>query len=511
MANWTTALIGDVVFGTSGCRTGTVSVDLSAVTAPLGTVLTVPSATQITISTTTTAPQAAAGCIVIGQLQDTGMANITTAVNASTATCPSVGWSAGIYLISTIPGFLKSNPTSCTNNGLVQGQEFGGLGGYNVFGTGSNSTIVVVVPSLLPSACTNGSGNACFVVPLGAQWSNFRITGSGNAMSGRADAKIGVQVVGGYNSLRNMVFDQWGTGDTGFVGVSWGGGGGVGWWLESLVDAWGNIPVTAPGSGPNFLVVRNLLVQNSCGSSLFSATSFNISSQGGFVIQLPNVCSTSPNRSMLSLASGSTYTSGSQDIIQMSDSGVNSNGILIDSTSTAYLGSGYLVKNQQGSGGFAIHSTGGIVHACGATIQGGVGTAVIQAPGSFFDDCVNTVTGSTKISGGTVFGNASAVGVVPATGNFALTNATFTSATGTDQRHFTLNITASAAAAITIVYTFPTAFNVAPGSCKAQDVGGTNPLLTFSTSVAQTTTAVTFLSSAAAVNTDTVQVAIDCN
>ena len=162
---------------------------------------------------------------------------------------------------------------------------------------------------------------------------------------------------------------------------------------------------------------------------------------------------------------------------------------------------------------FAISNAGGTIIAQGNIINGDANAFLNQSSGSFIDNCGNKISNLTTptITGGTFVGNCSSSGTVPVTGNFALTNATFSSVTGTDQRHFTLNITASAAAAITIVYTFPTAFNVAPGSCKAQDVGGTNPLLTFSNSVAQTTTAVTFLSSAAAVNTDTVQVAIDCN
>jgi len=173
---------------------------------------------------------------------------------------------------------------------------------------------------------------------------------------------------------------------------------------------------------------------------------------------------------------------------------------------------GNVIDRFNSSAPFAINNAGGTLIAEGNTINGQGNAFLSQSSGSFVDKCnkISNLTSPT-ITGGTYIDSCSATGTAPATGNFSLTNATFTSVAGTDQRHFTLNITASAAAAITIVYTFPTPFNVAPGTCHAQDIGGTNPLLTFSNSAAQTTTAVTFLSTATAVNTDTLQVAIDCN
>ena len=50
--------------------------------------------------------------------------------------------------------------------------------------------------------------------------------------------------------------------------------------------------------------------------------------------------------------------------------------------------------------------------------------------------CAPRISSYSTITGGTFVGNCSSSGTVPVTGNFALTNATFSSVTGTDQRHF---------------------------------------------------------------------------
>ena len=51
------------------------------------------------------------------------MAAISTAVSTNTVLCPTVDLPAGVFFVSSVPTFMSTRPTSCTKNGLVQGQE----------------------------------------------------------------------------------------------------------------------------------------------------------------------------------------------------------------------------------------------------------------------------------------------------------------------------------------------------------------------------------------------------
>jgi hypothetical protein len=85
------------------------------------------SATQIVVSTTSTAAQASAGCIVIGQVQDTAMASISTAVAANTVICPVVDLPSGVFLISSVPTFMASQPTDVQKTDWWKGKSLAAL------------------------------------------------------------------------------------------------------------------------------------------------------------------------------------------------------------------------------------------------------------------------------------------------------------------------------------------------------------------------------------------------
>jgi hypothetical protein len=490
MAQWTAALVGDVVWGTHNCRPGGAGVasgiDTIGLVVPVGTVIAVNSATQLTVSTTTTAAVSTNGCIVIGQLQDAAMASISAAVNANTVLCPTVNLPAGVFLISSVPGFLATQPTSCAKNGLVQGQEFGGAGGYLVTGQGPNSTVISIHPSLQPSGCTNGIGNACFVIPGMTTWQHFRITGNGYAMNGRSDStKFGLELENNYVGLRDMVFDQWGTGDTGFTGIRfWGTGGGYSWMQDSTVDEWGNIGVNL-ASGAD-VVMSNVLMQNFCGAYSVSLNASTIVSAGPVFIQLPNICSSlTPNRNMLNLAAGSHYNGGNGDGIQLGGSGVKSVGIFVDSTSTLQLNGGYVFNTIAGNG-FAVVNN-GISHVRNSYVLAGTGVGVLNnSTGKFFDDCGITFGGAAPFvnQGGSVFGTCTATGTASAVGNWALTSGwgstSVTSALGDSHRTLLrLTTAATGSANPVLTWTFPQAYpTIAPVSCVLTLLGGTGSGLT---------------------------------
>jgi hypothetical protein len=182
-----------------------------------------------------------------------------------------------------------------------------------------------------------------------------------------------------------------------------------------------------------------------------------------------------------------------------------------------FLGNDNLCQNPpSGALGLYFSGTGGFASLKGSTVSGGAGAGIAIDCAGGATNVVNDEGGNTFTAGGggTLSGcsfplNTSVAGTTPVTGNFSLTNATFTSATGSDERNFTLILAASAAATVTVVYTFPVSLQVTPGFCTAIQNGGTNPVLNW-TSSAMSKTGVTFTSTASATNTDTIQLAVDC-
>lgn len=350
-----------------------------------------------------------------------------------------------------IANFPHNNIRFATTPTVQTPSIYGKLANFTVWGLGLIMRTAVTLPIFLTSD-TELSGVDCTAWVGPTTNNNFFLSGSATHVSG---SHVWVCGGGGFNY----------TGDGGVSGES-----------GAIYDSY----LQAGGAGTNIIVNAGHLL------------SYNNSIYGG-----GTNCLTNSNNGVQVL--GGVYTS-------LAD---RHNGVFVSGGSAEIDNAG--VTSVGGCGAF-VTVAGGTVSARNSlidsfTLSSGtfndLGGNFHTAPGTPF------TAGTLSVTGGSSIGSASLT-ATPVTGNFTLTNATFTSVTGTDPKHFTLNITASAAAAITIVYTFPNRFLFAPGSCHATDVGGTNPLLTFSTSVTQTATAATFLSSAAATNTDTLQVAIDC-
>ena len=497
MAQWTSAIIGDIVFGTRSCTPGAGNpIDTIPVNVPLGTVTGVNTALQITVSTTTTSAVASGGCIFIGQAQDTQMASISSAVAANTVICPTVILPAGVFAISSVPNFLEAQPTGCANNAMVLAQLSGGQGGYLVKGQGPNSTIIVILPSLLPSGCTNGiSSSACFVVVPGGSWTNFQLTGLGNSLTGHSDGTKILFERDSYTGMRDMLLSGWGAGDTGVTSWYDENGGGSNWTFESLVSQWGQ-EVSLDGSN----IVRNFQVQHLCGNTQVLDIGGTIQSQGGFLVYLDSLCnSAAGNRTMLDLTSASSYTSGVGDFFRVSQGASSSNAMVVDATSSATLGPSTLLVNGVSSAGFALQNNGGIVHANGVTFTGGAGTGVLNYnSGSFFEDGRIVATGSTHTVNNlsSWFRSVSASGTTLATSNIGLTSGWGTSsvATATGDSHegrFTIT-GAAGSAGPTLTLTFPTAYWVAPASCVLFPTGA-NDSTDFSNVIAGTPTTTSVL------------------
>jgi hypothetical protein len=139
----------------------------------------------------------------------------------------------------------------------------------------------------------------------------------------------------------------------------------------------------------------------------------------------------------------------------------------------------------------------------------------LVSTGSLYDECGNTFA-SVADATGSVFGSCSINGTLLATGNLVLSgNWGTTAATSawkgaTSPVSFTItNGTAATGASPTVAYTFPVAYLAAPLWCSATQVGGTNPMGTF-TSSALSATGVTFTFSLSPTANDTEFVQVEC-
>jgi hypothetical protein len=430
-----------------------------------------------------------------------------TAGNGSCSSAAAIAAGAGVAL--TGAGIDSTFIIPTPNFSLTTGS------GNSCSGIGPNSTTV-------PTANAN---NVCFFGSPGMELSNLQVWGAGNPLTGTnpASATYLAGIAGGtsnsYASVSNVRVGNWGTNGGAnldgfaFWNITYGSNG----IFQS--DNFGNTGVVFASlvGGPNFGTNLSINGGSFMGDNGAIGSTQNVLIVNASISSTGNnfgYCFTNPCINV-NVNQGRFYSQG--DFFQ--GGGTTGGGAILVQQGLVDLANGQ-VNTQTSSGTTASYGifaeTSSTVHLAHSQVKGGTQTALsFDATSIYYDDCGNQFTAGTNgiysiTAGAKVFGNCSVIGTVPATGNFTLTNATFTSVSGQDQKHFTLNITASAAAAITIVYTFPTAFAIAPGSCHAQDVGGTNPVLTFTTSVAATTTAVTFLSTAAATNTDTLTVAIDC-
>jgi len=171
-----------------------------------------------------------------------------------------------------------------------------------------------------------------------------------------------------------------------------------------------------------------------------------------------------------------------------------------------------------------MSSTSLLATGTGNTVNNPSGATVI-------DNCGNTASGGAGYTGtGAYGGPCYTLGPAPAASNIVLGGNGSTTGYGSSslsafvtspvdsRRHFTFTITLAGTLTIaleTITYTFPAPFDVAPGTCRASVVGGTQfaaAPYSFLTTTAPTTTSVVFTQQTAAGTAGNTEIiAVDCN
>lgn len=512
-SHFTAAMVGWRIAGFSSCKTNQTSYTNSLGSQAGTTIATYVSATQVTASNNATGTQASAGCLYVGQPDDTGFATLQTDITNSTS-CPSVELDAGIYSVT--QPYLTGLNAACEGTPEISGASYSAAYGMLVKGKGNLATRIFRWPDFNWAGCTFGaSGHAC---SLAQDWEYFGITGGGLNASGIATTAYIVEAADDINTnplalFRNFSCTNLATSAANIIGMYLHGGFHA-VMDNSVFDGCGAQGVQiGTSSTDTSLVMYQSGFQGSLNNQVNIASSLT-----GYGSWFQDGAITASNKDIVTNTGGLIMFGGGMQPNGNTSQQIDYHGKT--GSSATFYGASILINSNASSQGVRVDA--GSARAANSSFKsGGSGPALyLSASGTqFFDECGNTVQTTSLAAGSLVIGNCSVIGTVPAATNIALgagfgTSPSSGSFVGNDQRHFMFTLTVGtgtqAQATSTVTYTFPTAFLQAPGSCHAQQIGGTNPQLTFQTTTLPTTTSVVFTPTAAATASDTIILAVDC-
>lgn len=485
--------VGSFVFATNNFIP---NVGSGPVILALSTITSVDSAHQIHVSnnataTVTASPNAAGATLVWAKTDNTTALNNAWAA-ATTNPCGLLLLPSGGIFIS---GLIQNPNSTCQSS---QNNPAGVINGYGVRGVSQNATI------LLPSIATDytnatfAKGGAWFAVPTANSNSaskylaDFSIFGAGFA---GLNAGSAIGLVGQFSSaFENLALVEWGSG-AGTIGISMTGVGGDTTLLYNIQVANVNTPIQLNNvitiinsfiAGGTW-VINNSATVNSYGNQYFSTVAGN--PEGVFV------------------AGGAVWNSFADTIVGPSTLGILNNGGTINMYSGSILAAGGTAyKTNIGSGTLKIINS---------TFSG---TTAINnnASSLILDEGGNTFVGAFT-NAGSYIGEANSANSVAVTAaklvlsaGWGSTAAVTALAGGNAPIQFTVtNSGTGQGASPTITYTFPTPYPVAPFSCTAVQTGGTNPTLTFTSSLLSAT-GVTFTASGTPTVGDTEIIQVTC-
>jgi len=463
-------------------------------------------------------------CLIIGNLDDTGASAVDTAAQNST-TCQKIFFAASYYMIAAPHWFTQ--PTACANAGSIFNGSFGNIlfaAGFELEGRGRTNTQIFVTPNLGP--CTNGpASDACFVRTLEGEWRDFQITGGLNSQ-GTGTAGVVLIWAIGPGAFQNFTCTNWGNGLATSIGISV-----TGWdrWDSLDNSGCGGIGIQTggnPGTPLATAVVGNhVAVENSPAEALFidgsnglgygdlscfdctfaaaqgglTGSSVTIRNAGGMLQLFHGLI----NLSTATALSG-YFSNVAGSILEIhggafTNAGTTSSAyIQCQATCTNYLenvnmltGDANIIPIIDGVAGSKTYDEGGNVG-----ISGGLGNTIT---GQYFyeaNSASQTLVTAAKLVLSAGWG-ASAANTALSGGDFPII--------------FTItNTGAGQGASPTITYTFPTPLSVAPQTCTATDLSGTNPLLNPFTTSSLTKTGAVFTATGTPTVSDTENMQIVC-
>ena len=462
-----------------------------------------------------------AGCVVWGHLDDAGADAFDTALQAALQ-CPKVMMAGNGYFFSR-PHFFTV-PASCSNLPFTfpNQSSLGNLlyaAGYEFEGRGAGNTVWWLNPNFPGSgACTHGlQGAACFQIPVEGRWSQFSITGGND----NSQESVNLIEIDGPASLDNFTVTNWaqnGATGNGVACITI-----QGWVMMYQVQntGCGNIGIRGSGGNSTLLNAYKLSVENvkqwginvnwAANSGRYSSTIYDldldVTTNNGIGIVMGTA------GAAIKLYHPNIYVAGFTPAVAI--------GIQCNAACTNDIEDGNIAM-----GGAATQGTPIFANAVAMTSYlknvgfSAIGSHVYidTAAGVLIDEGGNSGFNSSSGTAllGQVVNESLSANVVPVTAAKLVlsagwgSTAAWTALSGGDApiQGTITNSGTGQAASPTITYTFPTPYLVAPFSCTATQVGGTNTTLPF-TSSALTKTGVTFTATGTptAAATEIVQIA----
>lgn len=460
----------------------------------------------------------AANVFVWGSDDSTAMSN---AWNAAVGSCAAMILPSGSMLVQ------QGEFNTASTNDVCVVDRGSGYGGYSVLGTGFAGSRIIPTPNFNPATCTGGhNSNACFGGAPGLFIQNFSIWGAGVAsLAGGFANKIGLVMEGtgtvttATNAYAyNIGLLSWGAQTHTFTGLEVEGGSGM-TLIGVHVDGMGGTNCDFnTNNSQRFISLYNQfcsvskynsVVVDGTAGALYSYGG-NYGYTGGDPSFPANAIQITGTISFYSYGDSGQYAT---NVIQ-GGSPINAT-INITGASTMYMYGDNWTNPEGNQFAVAVNTSGAVVYASN-TIMNGSTPLSVAASALFFDQGGNSLSGGTVSNSGTIAGAASITGVALTAGKLALsanfgTGAAVSAPKGYNSPvSFTVtNGSASVGASPTITYTFPATYFVAPLWCTATQVGGTNPVGTF-TAGAPSTTSVVFTYSLTPTINDTEFVQVTC-
>jgi len=513
MVVWKTCVVN--AKGTDGEIVGTTSAN--------PTILSVQSALSVTLSQNANFSAPGNACADYGPLEDTAMTAIDTFLGNLTFGCPSIEFPSARMLVAA--PHIYTNPIPCQNSGYPAALGVVG-GGLDVHGHGRGVTFFVPLPAFNWAGCTHGlTAHSCFGGIPWSEWHDLAITGDGQSTTNTTTSNaIGLELTSGM-ILRHAQLWNWGMYNSDFTGLYARAQSACCYAQIDDVeqDGFGGLGLNVPAS--TNLRASGYNLQDNIGPGTDNAATIagTLTLEGQFnFMQWSNSPTCASGQALLDI-SGQVYgalaiqasaTSGCY-VIRMESGG--SLRLAIPSFAT-WNGAGaspiYFAPSSTGAfvslQGTTLSHTGGAT-ACGVGASA-TGNTLVDAGGNVGIDS------SCNQAGLTLLQEANSANQTPVTAAKIVlsagwgSTATVTALFGANAPiGFTItNSGTGQAATPSFALTFPTPYPIAPLSCTATDLSGTNPLLNPFTTSALSATGATFTATGTPTVSDTENMQITC-
>jgi hypothetical protein len=439
-------------------------------------------------------------------------AGLTSAITAAANLCAAVVLPSGIAIVTTDP-FINLPTTNCVNNNAAV------RGGLTIRGQGQNASVIAFASNFDMTTCTlGGAATACIGSTGGASNGGYNLeslllTAYGAQPASGSAKTILLMNAGGY--LLNVACTGFSAAVANISGLVLGGIGPISV-SQTQFDGCGSVPLTVNTAGFGIAEINH---------SYFGDGSSTAAVIGGYLESANNIYGGavgSANTNAILLNATSTLQSTNDEFGNPGGSTTNNTTLaLTNANAVANITNG-LISTTPANGTAVFIGTSGaqlrlantkvVASTAGSHALNIVAGGILNDLGgnSYTTTAANTLTGQ-------VVNEANSANGVPVTAAKLVLSAGWgntaavTALTGGDAPiQFTVtNSGTGQGASPTIAYTFPTPYLVAPFSCTATQVGGTNATGTF-TSSALSATAVTFTFSLTPTGSSTEIVQVTC-